>query len=542
VSVLAPSQLPLPKRPLAPASRVIPGARYSASGIPRKKVMPVALGGRLWAGGQAASQEAQPRQSVSEEVARMLLPGLFLRNDAGRLASNVLADFVAVALSFAVATNLAGMLGLMFRATRWAFAGSFASVSGMMLLQAFVLTLVGHSERLYHRDVVRCAREEQLILLKAATWSAILMVAANRCPGVRVVPSGVLIASAVFSFLLMTIWRHGWRRVAKRHTHSRHAERNVLIVGAGKLGRQLAAGLEDCSSGQVVRGFLDDNVGVGGDIRGRIEDLSRVARTEFLDEVIIALPYPHDLTLPLIREAQRNHLDVKVVPDFSGFQCDRVALETVGNIPVLTLRQERIPRCSLMLKRVVDAAFSATGLMIIMPLMAAAALVVKVDSQGPIFYRSLRVGRRGRRFVCYKLRTMVSNAESLKGDLRARNQRRGAFFKIVDDPRITRAGRWLRRYSLDELPQLWNVLKGEMSLVGPRPHPLDDFDRYELDDWRRLAMTPGLTGLWQVTARRDPSFERNMALDLEYILGWSLWRDLVILCKTVPVVLRGSGA
>lgn len=472
----------------------------------------------------------------------MLLPRLFLQNDAGRFASSVLADFMAVALSFAAVANLAGMVGFVFRSEVFRFAGLFSPVSGMMLLQASVLTLLGYSERLYQQETVRCAREEQLILLKVVAWSAVLMVAANRCAGVRIVPSGVLVASAVFSFFFMVIWRDGRRRIGENRARSGHAERNVLIVGAGKLGRQLAACLErDSGAGRVVRGFLDDNAPVGSDVLGRIEDLSRVAQTEFLDEVIIALPHRQDLTLPLIREAQRNHLDVKVVPDLFGSPSSPLALETVGNIPVLTLRQERIPTFSLMLKRLLDVVLSAAGLVIIMPLMSTVALIVKLDSKGPILYRSLRVGRKGRRFVCYKLRTMFSNAEALKGGLRARNQRQGAFFKIADDPRITRAGRVLRRYSLDELPQLWNVLRGEMSLVGPRPHPLDDFERYELDDWRRLAMIPGLTGLWQVTARRDPSFERSMALDLEYILGWSLWMDFVILCKTVPVVLRGSG-
>jgi exopolysaccharide biosynthesis polyprenyl glycosylphosphotransferase len=473
----------------------------------------------------------------------MLLPEMLLQNDAGTLASSVLADFAAVALSFAAVVSLAGTMGLVLRGNMFAFGGSLFPFPGMMLLQASVLTLLGHSDRLYQRETIRCAREEQLILFKAVAWSAVLLLAANRCPGFRIVPPGVLMASAAFSFLLMVIWREGRRRIVENRAGSGHAVRNVLIVGAGKVGRELAAGLErDRSAGRIVRGFLDDNAPVAGDVRGRIADLSRVARTEFLDEVIIALPHRHVLIGPLIWEAQRNHLDVKVVPDLFGSQSSSLALETVGKIPVLTLRQERIPSFGLALKRMLDVVLSAAGLAIIMPLMAVVALMVKGDSKGVIFYRSLRVGRKGRRFVCYKFRTMVSDAETLKRELRARNQRQGAFFKIADDPRITRAGRWLRRYSLDELPQLWNVLKGEMSLVGPRPHPLDDFERYELDDWRRLAMTPGLTGLWQVTARRDPSFERSMALDLEYILGWSLGMDLKILCKTVPAVLRGSGS
>ena len=141
---------------------------------------------------------------------------------------------------------------------------------------------------------------------------------------------------------------------------------------------------------------------------------------------------------------------------------------------------------------------------------------------GPVIYAAERTGVKGRRFRCYKFRSMVTNADHLKDDLRAQNQREGPIFKIVADPRITRVGRFIRRYSLDELPQLWNVLRGDMSMVGPRPHPVDEVNHYELHHYRRLDMKPGITGLWQITARHSPSFELNMHLDLTYIENWSL--------------------
>ena len=184
----------------------------------------------------------------------------------------------------------------------------------------------------------------------------------------------------------------------------------------------------------------------------------------------------------------------------------------------------------------------AIALVLAIPLMAAIALLIRFDSPGPLTYIASRVGKKGRRFRCYKFRTMVTNADQIKDSLRALNQRQGPCFKISEDPRITRVGRFLRHYSLDELPQLWNVLKGDMSLVGPRPHPVDDYARYELEHLRRLDMTPGITGLWQVTARGDPSFRANMALDVEYIERWSLWLDLKILIKTLSVVMEGNGA
>jgi exopolysaccharide biosynthesis polyprenyl glycosylphosphotransferase len=323
--------------------------------------------------------------------------------------------------------------------------------------------------------------------------------------------------------------------------------RNVLIVGAGPVGRELAATLDrDCTAGRTVVGFLDETAAVSGEILGRVENLALVARTQFVDEIILAIPNQHDLALRVIRDARRNRLDVKAIPDFYGYGWNpggspaRLVLEYFGDLPILTLHEERVTP-GLHWKRVFDVTMSAIALCATFPLMAAIALLIKLTSQGRVFYRAQRVGLKGRRFSCYKFRTMVSDADELKDGLRAKNERQGPCFKLTADPRITRVGRFLRRYSLDELPQLWNVLRGEMSMVGPRPHPLDDFSRYRLDHLRRLDVTPGITGLWQVSARRDPSFQRNMTLDLEYIEQWSFGMDVRILWKTVFVVLRGTG-
>jgi len=200
------------------------------------------------------------------------------------------------------------------------------------------------------------------------------------------------------------------------------------------------------------------------------------------------------------------------------------------------------PEWPLTIKRIADVIVSAAGLVALSPLLLIIAAVVWLDSPGPVFYRGVRVGHKGQKFNCCKFRTMVLQADLAKADLRARNEREGAFFKIAKDPRITRAGQVLRRYSLDELPQLWNVLCGEMSLVGPRPHPPDDVERYRVEQLQRLDVVPGITGLWQVTARRDPSFERSVSLDVEYIQTWSLGLDLRILWKTIPAVFQGGGA
>jgi lipopolysaccharide/colanic/teichoic acid biosynthesis glycosyltransferase len=211
-------------------------------------------------------------------------------------------------------------------------------------------------------------------------------------------------------------------------------------------------------------------------------------------------------------------------------------------------RENSIPRAhpifisGLFVKRIVDLALSAITLLFLWPLLLVIALAVKLESPGPVIYGSLRAGKKGRRFVCYKFRTMVDGADELKESLRRFNERRDPFFKIADDPRVTQLGRFLRKYSLDELPQFWNVLKGDMSLVGPRPHPLDDYRRYRPEDHRRLEVKPGVTGLWQVVARTNPSFETCMKLDLEYMKRWSLLLDFKILVRTVPAVLAGEGS
>lgn len=339
----------------------------------------------------------------------------------------------------------------------------------------------------------------------------------------------------------------GWQARTARRIEGGHG-RNVLIVGAGTIGRKLAAILEaEHIDGRTVVGFLDDSERVAGDVLGRVKSLTWIARSEFVDEVILAIPERRDLARWVIREARRNRLNIRVVPDLYDpeqvQQADpRLGLEYFGDVPVLTLHEEIVRSSGLFWKRVLDIVLASAALLAAAPLMALIAALIKVASPGPLLYQAKRVGLKGRRFICYKFRTMVADADRLKDALRGYNERRGPCFKIAADPRITRVGQFLRRYSLDELPQLWNVLRGEMSMVGPRPHPIDDFEHYRLEHLRRLDVTPGITGLWQVTARRDPSFQRNMALDLEYIERWSLGMDLRILWKTLFVIMHGNGA
>jgi lipopolysaccharide/colanic/teichoic acid biosynthesis glycosyltransferase len=169
-------------------------------------------------------------------------------------------------------------------------------------------------------------------------------------------------------------------------------------------------------------------------------------------------------------------------------------------------------------------------------------IAIRMDSKGPIFYRAQRIGRKGRTFTCYKFRTMCVDADKMKESLKHKNERDGVLFKITNDPRVTRVGRLLRKYSLDELPQLYNVMRGDMSLVGPRPPIASEVEQYDISHLRRLDVLPGMTGLWQVEARQDPSFDSYISLDTAYVENWSLWLDMKILARTVGVVFSGTGS
>jgi exopolysaccharide biosynthesis polyprenyl glycosylphosphotransferase len=196
----------------------------------------------------------------------------------------------------------------------------------------------------------------------------------------------------------------------------------------------------------------------------------------------------------------------------------------------------------LVLKRGIDLVLAGLALVILAPLLVLIAVAVKLDSHGPVLYFSERIGKKGRVFRCIKFRTMVSDAEKRRAEVQHMNERDGVLFKISNDPRITKLGRLLRKYSLDELPQLINVLRGDMSLVGPRPPLSSEVREYKLSHLRRLDVMPGITGLWQVQARKDPSFDNYISLDVTYVDNWSIWLDLQILAKTIGVVFAGTGS
>jgi exopolysaccharide biosynthesis polyprenyl glycosylphosphotransferase len=234
-------------------------------------------------------------------------------------------------------------------------------------------------------------------------------------------------------------------------------------------------------------------------------------------------------------------VDLRMVPDMYAGLTFNSAIEYIGQFPTIPLHFAHVSESALLVKRTLDIFFSALALILLLPDFAAIAIAIKLDSPGPVFYLSDRIGKKGRVFRCIKFRTMIRDAERRRASVMHLNERREVLFKISDDPRVTRLGRFLRRYSLDELPQFYNVLRGDMSIVGPRPPIGSEVREYKLSHLRRLDVTPGITGLWQVQARQNPSFDSYISLDVTYIENWSIWLDLQIILRTVGVVLAGTG-
>jgi exopolysaccharide biosynthesis polyprenyl glycosylphosphotransferase len=417
-----------------------------------------------------------------------------------------------------------------------------AEYLGFLAMYAVVIVLCCQSQDLYRTVRTRTALDEGLAVCKAVAFATLLLTAFVYIAGAGL-SRVVVVATGALTLALLIAWRLAKKRLIGRRTALGVGVTNAFIVGAGRVGQALSRYLEENRHlGYAVKGFLDHNHTHDPRRVGRIEDLEALAQAHFVDEVFITIPSERELVKRVALEARRHRLNVKVVPELYDGLAWHAPFEYVGDFPVSVLHREPIPAVGLVAKRTMDVVCSAAALTVLSPLLLAIAALIKLDSRGPVFYLAPRAGRKGRPFICCKFRTMRTDADAVKAALRAeQNERMGPTFKMANDPRITPVGRWLRKFSLDELPQFWNVLRGDMSMVGPRPHPLDDVNEYRLEHLRRLDVKPGITGLWQVTARKDPSFERNLELDIEYIETWSLWLDVKILLGTVPAAIKGSG-
>ena len=328
------------------------------------------------------------------------------------------------------------------------------------------------------------------------------------------------------------------------------AGRRVLIVGAGEAGRDVLEMITRHEPGVLEPvGFLDGEAPllseVGGyPVLGRVEDVARCVEAEHVDEVVLALPLDaYEPFYQFFTALQDLPVRVRLLPDHVKLTLFRARLEGLAGVPMITLRQPTLSAFERQVKRAFDLILGVVGLVLALPLIAVIAVAIRLDTPGPSFYKQERLGENGKRFWMYKFRSMVVGAEEQLEDLFRTTEDGHLIFKFRDDPRVTRVGRILRRLSLDELPQLVNVLKGEMSLVGPRPElPWIVERHYEPWQWQRMAVPQGLTGWWQVNGRSDKPMHLHTEEDLYYIQNYSLWLDIQILWQTVGAVIKGRGA
>lgn len=360
----------------------------------------------------------------------------------------------------------------------------------------------------------------------------------------------------IMIFALLELWALGMVRfgVVWRFRQSLHKGRNqlrVLIIGTGSRAKRLTETLkENADMGIRVVGFLDpDSSRVGqqffeSSVIGTVADISRVLKENVIDQVLIAIPrtmLPRADQIAAACEEEGVRLGVSV--DMFDMQVARMKFSLIDGIPLLTFEPVAQDEFQLRLKRLLDLTIILLVLPVLLVFIAVIACAIRWDSAGPVFFIQQRVGLNKRRFPMFKFRTMCQDSEKMLAALEHLNEAEGPIFKIANDPRVTKVGRFLRRSSLDELPQLFNVLRGEMSLVGPRPMSERDVNLFDQGIQRkRFSVKPGVTCLWQVSGRSNLPFSKWLELDLRYIDQWSLKLDLMILIKTIPVVLKGTGA
>lgn len=347
----------------------------------------------------------------------------------------------------------------------------------------------------------------------------------------------------------LLVWICGYVVTGRIDSGAGGARKRILVVGINARSQAFAESvLREDSIGRSVVEFLDDSnreLAVPGCRRvGELSEFEHTIEHSGFDEVAIFLPLKstYEKVRRMLEVCQLRAIPTSVSADFYPVTFANASVAYLDDIPLLSLTTISEDYVKLAVKRLIDIAVSAAGLTLLSPLFLCVALVIKLDSPGPVFYLQQRTGKNLRRFRIRKFRTMLVDAEAHQTKLAALNEMDGPVFKIRNDPRVTRVGKFLRKSSIDELPQLINVLLGQMSLVGPRPPIPAEVEKYTWTQRRRLSVRPGITGLWQVSGRNAIAFEEWVRMDLAYIDTWSLWGDFVILLRTVPAVLKGDGA
>jgi exopolysaccharide biosynthesis polyprenyl glycosylphosphotransferase len=388
---------------------------------------------------------------------------------------------------------------------------------------------------------------DELSSVSVGSALAAVLLAGSLYLSFRQVSRLLFIVFFIICYFLMVFWRLVYRLIFQLGTGKKVANRRVLIIGAGPVGRQLEESIASKTYlGLTIVGFLDDSPEKRQnyqDILGTLDAARVIVKKYNLDDVVIALPrYAHEKVNQLVAELHNLPVKVWVIPDYFHLALHKAVIEEFADIPMLDLRAPALNEYQRMVKRAFDLVVGIPLLLLVMPIMGLIALAIKLDTPGPAIFIQRRVGENGRIFWMYKFRSMVKDADQRLAEVIRHDENGNIIHKTPNDPRVTRVGRYLRRISFDELPNLFNVIRGEMSLVGPRPELPVLVEQYEPWQRQRFAVPQGMTGWWQVNGRSDKPMHLHTEDDIYYVQHYSIFLDIKILLKTVWVTLRGKGA
>jgi exopolysaccharide biosynthesis polyprenyl glycosylphosphotransferase len=486
-----------------------------------------------WSDGNTASQQRTARGSA----------GMWMILDAFTVFG---AAWVAAIIELHT-SPIAGMRGF--------WRGTLIRGQSMGILTAlvigFTITLIATSRSLHLYTPTRLTNHlhEQRLSMQACLVSGLLLTGTLYLIKAEEIPRSVVMLTIALLTISLSARRLVFRALLYQRFERGMNTRNVIIVGTGAEAHALRHHLQSIRQlGYNFKGFVNvpgvdtQLAGSTGDVLGTLDSLFDYARKHFVDEIFFTSPCERGVIKGVLDQARLHGIDLRVVPDMYDGLAWNSTIEYIGQFPTIPLHRGHVPEVGLILKRLLDVTVATIVLVALSPLYLAIAIAVRLDSPGPILYTSERIGKKARVFKCVKFRTMVRDADRRRAEILHMNEREGILFKMSNDPRITKVGRFLRKYSLDELPQFFNVLFGDMSVVGPRPPIASEVRQYNLSHLRRLDVTPGITGLWQVQARQDPSFDSYISLDVAYIENWSVWLDIKIILRTIGVVFAGTGS
>lgn len=424
---------------------------------------------------------------------------------------------------------------------------NFKEYSFIFAIWAIFILLFFKRRNLFSTDRSLTIRQESLRVLISILYSSVLIGAIIFFAQYKFFSRRVFIENCLMLFMFLSLWRIIKRLILRRLISKGFHNINVLIIGSNLAAQTFLAEVRKRPwLGFKVVGFLDDDK-MGSlsniPILGKSKDLSAVIKRYFVDEVIISDNSKKDILLDLVNGKKNLNAGLRLIPNDFLEPLPVIDVSYMGIIPVLTYKERGHTPYTFLFKRLLDLFSSLLLLILLFPFFVIIGALIKLDAAGPVFYTQNRVGLKGRNFKFYKFRSMINNAEELRLNLSHKNEvKDGVIFKIRNDPRTTRIGKLLRKYSLDELPQLMNVLNGDMSLVGPRPPTPDEVEKYKDEYMQRLSIRPGITGLAQIRGRSDLTFYHWMRWDTWYINNWTLGLDIKILWQTVPAIIKGKGA